>query len=486
MELKEQAINGVLWNGIGRFTSYGIEFIVGIVLARLLSPKEFGLIGTIMVLVSLSDVFINSGFSHAIIRKQNCTQKDYSTVFIFNLVIGVLLFVFLLLTAKPISHFFNNPELQSLIQVLSIGLIISSLTLIQRTRLTKNIDFKLQTKISLIASVLSGSIAITMAVMGFGVWSLIAKSLINQGSNSIMLWFWSKWKPDLIFSMESFRELFGFGSKLLISGLIGTFLQNINYIIIAKFFSPQDLGYFTRAEMFKNLPSQNATYIVTTVGYPVLATIQDDRVRLKAVFRKMLTNTFFIIAIIMAGVGSAANALILTIVGEQWQPSVVLLQMLCFVGVMLPLNSMNVNVLNVVGRSDLYLKLQLVAQLLVIPNIFLGVLYGIKALIAGMIFIELFSYAIFNHESNKILNYPIKEQLRDILPGLLLALSMAAIVLVIGHFTSFSPLITLTIQALVGMTIIVLVGEILKLDEYIFIKMTFLEKIRLTKLNSNQ
>lgn len=478
MDLKDQAINGVLWNSVGKFSAMGIEFVVGIILARLLTPKEFGLIGTIMVVIALSEIFINSGFSQALVRKQDCTQKDFSTAFFFNMAVGILFFVILLLTSGPISKFFNNHELKPLIQVLGIGLIISSLTLIQRVRLAKEINFKLQTKISIIASFLSGAIAISMAFSGFGVWSLIAKTLSNQGLNSIMLWYWNRWKPDFIFSIESFKILFGFGSKLLISGLFGTLLANINYIIIGKYFTPQDLGYFTRAELFRNLPSQNVSSIVSEVGYPVLAKVQDNRPLMKEVFRKMLVNTFFIIAILMAGMASTAEAMIMTLLGEQWMPSVVLLQMLCIIGIMVPLNTMNVNILNVVGRSDLYLKLQFFTQLMVIPNIFIGVFFGIKALIVGMIFITFAGYVIFNHESNKILNYSIREQLHDVLPSLLLAVSMALVVFFVGYFTFFSPIITLNIQILVGMVFVIISGEILGLKEYKFFKVTFSKKIR--------
>lgn len=478
MGLKDQAINGVLWNSAGKFSAMGIEFVVGIILARLLTPKEFGLIGTLMVVIALSEIFINSGFSQALVRKQDCTQKDFSTAFFFNLLVGTLFFLILLVTSGLISRFFNNPELMPLIQVLGIGLIISSLTLIQRVRLTKEINFRLQTKISIIASVLSGAIAISMAFSGFGVWSLIAKTLTNQGLNSIMLWYWNRWKPDFIFSIESFKALFGFGSKILLSGLIGTLLANINYIIIGKYFTPQDLGYFTRAELFRNLPSQNVSAIVSDVGYPVLANVQDNRPLMKEVFRKMLVNTFFIIAILMAGMASTAEAMVMTLLGEQWMPTVVLLQMLCVIGIMVPLNTMNVNILNVVGRSDLYLKLQFFIQLMVIPNIFVGVFLGIKALIVGMMLIALAGYVIFNHESNKILNYPIREQLHDIVPGLLLALSMAIVVFSVGYFTLFSPIITLSIQILVGIVFILASGEILRLEEYNFFKLTLLGKLR--------
>jgi teichuronic acid exporter len=479
MTLKDKAINGVLWNSIGNFSAMGIEFIIGIILARILSPSEFGLIGTITVVIALSQVFVNSGFSQAIVRKQNCTQTDYSTAFFFNFAVGILIFLLLLFTAQPISVFFENSELKPIIQVLGFGLIISSLTLIQQAKLTKRIDFKLQTKISITASTLSGLLAVYLAYNGFGVWSLVAKQLANSTITSIFLWIFNRWKPSLVFSKQSFKELFGFGSKLLLSGLISTFFQNINYLIIAKYFSAQDLGYFTRAELFKNLPSQNVSNIVTAVGYPVLAKLQGDSVRMKSVFRDMMTKTFFIVIILMVGMAVTANALILTLLGDQWLPSVPLLQMLCVVGIMLPLNTMNINILNVVGRSDLYLKLQTIVQLFVLPNIFIGVFFGIKALILGMIGISVLGYIMYSHESNKILNYPIKEQLRDVFPSLLIAIAMGIPVFFIGYFSSFDSLITLIIQVMTGIIIVVGSGEIFSFKEYIFIKTTIIDKFKI-------
>lgn len=472
MSLKEKTINAVLWNSVGKFTGMGIEFIVGIILARVLSPKEFGLIGTIMVVIALAQVFVNSGFSQAIVRKKDCTQTDYSTAFYFNLIVGILLFFILLFAASPISLFFKNQELKPLIQVLGFVLVIGSFTLIQQATLTKKINFKLQTKISIIASFLSGIIAILMAYKGFGVWSLIGKTLTYQGINSILLWYWNRWKPDLVFSRKSFNELFGFGSKLLLSGLITTLFSNINYLIIAKYFSAVELGYFTRAELFKNLASQNVESIASSIGYPVLASIQDDKPRMKAVFRKMFTNTFFIIAVLMAGLAAVAKPLIILLIGEKWLPSVPLLQMLCVVGLFFPLNSMNINILNVVGRSDLYLKLQTVMQIIAIPNIFIGVFFGIKALILGTIALSLIGYLLFNHESSKVLGYSLKEQLTDIFAPLMLAVGMGISVFFLGYLISFNNTINLFIQVTFGILILFAVGEIFKLKEYTFIKNT--------------
>lgn len=484
MTLKDKAINGVLWNSTGNFASLGIEFFIGIVLARLLSPTEFGLIGTITIVISLSQVFVNSGFSQAIIRKQDCTQKDYSTAFFFNLGVSLLFFTMLYFSAGAISVFFKNIELKPLIQVVGIGLIINSLSIIQQAKLTKRIDFKLQSKISISSSILSGIIAVILAYTGFGVWSLVFKTLSYSTFVAVLLWSSTKWKPNFVFSIKSFKELFGFGSKLLLSGLIGTFLQNINYMIIARYFTAQDLGYFTRAEMFKNLPSSNISGVVTVVGYPVLATLQDDKIQMKEVFRDMFINTFFIIAVLMLGMAAIAKSMIITLIGTQWLPSVELLQMLSLLGIMIPINSMNINVLNVVGRSDLYLKLQLITQLLTIPNIFIGVFFGIKALIVGMIIIALLAYVIFNHESNKILDYPLSEQLKDILPSFFLAMLMGIVVYFVGFFSPFISIVTLVVQIFTGVIIVFASGEFFKIKEYLFIKTIILNKLGSFKVSS--
>jgi len=478
MTLKDQAISGVLWNSVGRFSSLSIEFVVGIVLARLLTPKEFGLIGTIMVFITLSQVFINSGFSQALVRKPTCTQLDYSTAFFFNLAVGLFSFILLFFCAGYIAGFYKIPELKPLVQVLGITLIISSLTLIQGAILTRRIDFKLQTKISVIATVVSGIIALLMAYKGFGVWSLVAKSLVNQAINSALLWAWNRWKPDLVFSMASLKELFGFGSKLLVSGLIGTFFNNIYYIVIGKYFSAADLGFYTRAELFKNLPSQNVSDIATSVSYPVLAKVQHDPARLKAGTRKIITSTFFVVAVLMFGMAAVADSLVITLVGEKWRQSVIYLQMLCFVGLMYPLNSINVNLLNVVGRSDLYLKLQLIAQLLTIPVIILGIAFGIKFMILGMCINYLFAYIYFSKVSAKYSGYSFKQQVKDIYKPLLLVITMGVIVYLVDYLTDLKPLITLVLQVFVGALIVLLSGELLKLKEYILIKTIVIEQYR--------
>lgn len=478
MSLRTKAVDGVLWNGLKKVALNGIEFILGIILARLLTPGEFGMIATIMIVISLSEVFINSGFRQAIIRKPHCSEADYSTAFLFNLAVGVLFFFILFFSAGWISVFFKNTELKPIIQVLGIGLIINSFAFIQNAQLSRRIDFKLLTKTAIISSTIAGIVAVIMAFAGFGIWSLVAKYLLRIGINNVLLWIWNKWKPNLEFSKSSFRDLFGFGSKLLASGLIVKLFENLNYFVIAKFFSSADLGFYTRAELFKNWLSNNVSATITAVGYPTLAKVQGDPERMKRIFREMFVSTSFITLILMAGLFAISESLIISLIGEKWRPSIEFLQLLCFLGVIQPLNSMIVNILNVVGRSDLYLKLQIISEVVAFPTVFLGIFFGIKALIIGRIFATMISYVLFNRYAVRVTDYTIKEQLKDIRPALLLAAFMGGAVYSIEWATHWGHWLTLAIQIAAGVVIVILSGEILKNNVYTSIKSTLLGRLR--------
>ena len=478
MVLKQKTVTGIIWSFIDTLADQGITFISGIILARILSPEEFGLIGMITVFIAISQSFINSGFSNALIRKNNCSQVDYSTVFFFNLIVGTSFFIILLLTAPAISKFLNEPQLISILQVLGIVLVIDSLSIIQRTILTKRIDFKLQAKISVFSSISSGTIAITMAFTGFGVWSLIAQRIVKQGLSSLLLWIWNKWKPMLVFSRKSFLELFGFGSKLLLSGLIDTIYRNVYYIVIGKFFSAKELGFYTKAEEFNKLPSENLNTIISRVTYPVLSSLQDDIPRLKKNYQKLIKATMFITFILMIGMASVAKPLIFTLIGVKWESVVVYLQMLCFVGMMYPLHALNLNMLQVQGRSDLFLKLEIIKKIIAIPTIIIGIFFGIKLMIAGMIINTIIAYYLNSYWSGKKLGYSFSQQLKDIFPSFILALFMGVSVYLLGLSLPFSYQVMLIIQIVFGALIIFVFCEITKFKDYIFTKELVLEKIQ--------
>lgn len=477
MTLKAKTIRGLFWSFSETGIHYLVSFVIGIILARLLSPEEFGLIGMITIFIAISQSFIDSGFSQALIRKTNCQQKDYSTVFYFNLLVGILFYIVLFFSAPFISQFFNEPILKELVRVLGIVLIVNSFAIIQRTILIKNINFKLQTKITISSSVLSGIIAIILAYKGFGVWSLAVQRILNQLFTAILLWIFNHWLPTLEFSKQSFKEMFSFGSKLLASGLIDTTYQNIYYLIIGKFFSATELGYYTRADHFSKLPSQSINASVSRVTYPVLSQLQDNASQLKVGYKKIIKSIMLINFSVMLGMAAVARPMILTLIGEKWLPSVPYLQLLCFVGMMYPLHALNLNILKVKGRSDLFLRLEIIKKVLAIPVIIIGIFFGIKAMILGMIFNSFIGYFINSYYSSKLINYSVREQIKDVLPDFGISISMAIIVFLALMTITLSPLFELIIGIVLGFGIVISLSRIFAIDGYKEIKNVIMELI---------
>lgn len=465
--LKSKTISGLLWSAVDNFSEQAITFVIGIVLARLLTPAEFGLIGMIAVFIAVSDTFIRSGFSQALIRRRNCTETDYSTVFYFNLGSGILFFLILFLSAPFISSFFNEPQLQALIRVLGLVLVVRSLTIIQSVILTKRIDFKLQTKISVSAAILSGTLSIAMAGMGYGVWSLVVQILSKEVMNSLLLWLWNKWAPLWKFSRKSFKELFSFGYKLLISGLIDSLYRNIYYLVIGKFFSASELGFYTRAQTFNDLPSKNLNGIISRVTYPVLSEIQDNPVKLKFGYKKMIQSVMLVSMVLMALLAAVAEPLVLVLIGQKWQPAIIYLQLLTFVSMMYPLHALNLNMLQVQGRSDLFLRLEIIKKIIAIPVIVTGALFSIKIMILAMWFNTIIAYYLNSYWSGKLIHYSIGEQIRDILPGLFIALATGMLVMLTGLLLPESNLGKLIVQAVTGILVSFFLCEIFKPAAYI-------------------
>jgi len=477
MSLKQKAVSGVLWSSVDNFATQGIAFVVGIILARLLEPKEFGLIGMITIFIAVSESFIRSGFSEALIRKKECTRDDYSTVFFYNLFVGLIFFSLLYLSAPAISNFFEEPDLKNIIRVLSLVLIIDSLTIIQNAILARRVDFKLLTRISIIASTGSGIFAIILAYKGYGVWSLVALTITKRALRSLFLWLWNRWRPVLIFSKSSFVELFGFGSKLLISGLIDTIYRNIYYLVIGKYFSATELGFYTRAYNFSTFPSQNINTVMSRVTYPVLAQMQDNPVLLKEGYRRIIRSIMLVTFVMMLGLAAVAEPMVITLIGEKWRPSIIYLQMLCFAGMLYPLHALNLNMLKVQGRSDLFLKLEIIKKALAIPVIIIGVLFGIKIMIIGMIFNSFVAYYLNSYWSGKFIGYSMKKQVIDITPSFLLAAGMAIAVFIMGYFLKTSYLITLILQVILGAVLVFGFCELSKMPDYIYIKQIVVEKV---------
>lgn len=468
--VRKQNIKGFLWSFIDSMAGEGIQFVIGIILARLLMPREFGLIGMIYVFIAVSESFINSGFSSALIRKKDCTQKDYSTVFFFNLFAGIVFFAGLFLAAPAISSFFSEPQLKNIVRVLGLVLVIDALSLIQHTILTKRIDFKLQARISVISSVASGLIAIWMAYRGYGVWGLVAQRISRQAFNTLFLLLWNNWLPSFTFSNKSFKELFGFGSKLLASNIIDNIYNNLFSLIIGKYFSAAQTGLYAKADEFNRLPAHNLSGIIGRVSYPILCEMQNDPNRLRDSYRKLIKSTMFLTFFVMIGLAAIAEPLILSLIGEQWRESVVYFQMLAFVGMFYPLHVINLNMLQVKGRSDLFLKLEIGKKLLSIPAIVAGILFGIKVLLAGMMVNALLDYYLNSYYSGRLIGYSIKEQIKDILPSFILAAFTGILMFTGLQLSPYANALNVYLTTIFGTLLLIFVCELIKFRDYLYIK----------------
>lgn len=475
--LKNKAVKGVRWSLVDNISSSGLTFLVGIILARLLSPDEFGILGMITIFIAISNSIVDSGFSNALIRKKDVKRIDYNTVFYFNLGISLLFFCILYLTSPVISRFFNEPQLIHITRVMGSILVINALGLIHRTILVKQVDFKTQTKVSIISSITSGLIGIGMAVAGLGIWSLVGMQIARQLLNTMFLWVFSRWRPELEFSPQSFNELFGFGSKLLVSGLLDTIYRNIYYIVIGRFYNAAQLGQYTQAEQYNTIFSSNLTTIIQRVSFPVLSSIQNEPERLKAAYSKIIKATMLIAFAFMLGLFAVAKPLILLLIGENWIIAIGYLQIICFAGMLYPLHAINLNILQVKGRSDIFLKLEIIKKTIAIIPITLGILYGIEFMLWGSVFISIVAYFLNSYYSAFLISYPTKEQLKDIAPTFLVS-SFVAFVMLAITWLDLSNYLTLITQCFLGISLAILIYEKLKLEEYLEVKQMILTFIR--------
>lgn len=423
-DLKKKTISGFTWASIENFTNHGVEFLLMLFMARLLSPKEYGLIGLTAVFLAISAIFIDSGFPKALIRKKKLTNDDLSTVFIFNLIISFFFFIIVYLSAPYVADFYNEPILCPILRVLDIKLILLALCSVQKTILKKNINFKKIAKISVFNNFASGVLGVIFAYLGYGVWALVIQSMSASLFLTILLWTTTQWHPSLRFSKKSFKELFGYGSNLLISSLINTIYGQIYPIVIGKFFSAATLGNFSRARHWANLGSKNLTGILSNVTFPVLAKVQDDDKRLENIYRRMIRTSAFIVFPIMIGLSAVAKPLTLVAIGEKWEFSAYLLQIICFSMMWYPVHALNLNLLQVKGRSDLFLRLEIIKKIIGICILCFSVPLGIVAMCYFNIFSSIIYLIINTYYTGKLISVGFLKQMRDIAPTLLLSMVM--------------------------------------------------------------
>ncbi|URC14966.1 lipopolysaccharide biosynthesis protein [Flavobacterium sp. B183] len=443
--LKSTAIKGVVWSAVDKFAIQFGQFIVGIVLARILLPEDFGVIGMLTIFIALSQTFVESGLGTGLIQRQDRTDIDFSTVFVFNLAISCFFYALLFLSAPYIASFFNQPKLIDLLRVLGLILILNAFAVVQRTKLTIAIDFKSVAKSNVIGMIIGGIFGVLAAMNGYGVWSLVIQMLMGTFSTSLSLWFLSNWMPSVSFSKKSFRSLFGYGSSLLMAGLYAQILNNVYNICLGKFYSASSLGYYTRAKSFADLSAGTIVSIIQQATFPVLTSVQNDRERLVSIYSRMIRMSAFFIIPLMTLIALLAKPIVIVLLTEKWISLIPLLQWMVFARIFLPMSAINMNLLNAVGRSDLFLKVDLSKLPLTILAMIITIPLGIKAIVIGHVITSALSFLINAYLPGKFYGYGAIKQLKDMRSFFLATLGMAILVFVITSFVD-----NLILQLLLG------------------------------------
>jgi O-antigen/teichoic acid export membrane protein len=419
--------------------SRGIQLLVSIVLARILTPKDFGLMGMLAIFIEVSQTLINGGFNQALIQKKDADEEDYSSVFYINLLASIALYGILFFCAPLIADFYRQPILVPMTRVLAVVFIINAFAYVQQARLTKFLQFKTLMFIHIPSTVISGVISIVMAWAGFGVWSIVAQQIVMRLAYAIQLWIHSKWTPLQSFNRQRAKKLFSFGGKLMVSGLLDSAYSNIYLIVIGKFFPVDVLGYYQNARNLARTPTNTLSSVLSSVTYPAFSTIQDDNARLKAGYKRSIEQLLFWLCPISVFAGVLATPLFRFILTAKWLPAVPYFQLLCVVGILFPLNSFNLNIINVKGRSDLFLKLEIIKKVIVTIGIIATLPFGIWALVIFQAANSFIAYFINSYYSGRFIQYPMGEQIRDIMPILLLTAGTGLLIGLTDHFLSGTP-----------------------------------------------
>ncbi len=461
-----KVIGGFFWSTVETIFSQFLTFTAGIILARLLSPEEFGLIGMITIFISISQIFITGGLNEALIRKETISNQDINTTFFFNVLVSVVFYLILFFSSSWISEYYNQPVLILIIKILSLTIIINAFSQVQQVKIIRDINFKQLAKVSILASIISNSFGIFLAVKGFGVWSLVYKTILQSVISAIYFWKISDSVPQLKFNKDAFRDLFKFGGNLMALGLIDSIYSNLNYLIIGKYYSVATLGQYTRAEVFKQLPSQTLTQVVQKVSFPLLSEMQNDKQKLQFAYRRLIKTTMLISMIGLFLLSSISKELIIVLMGAQWEQAGEFLQILCFSAIFFPLDALNGNILKVFNRSDIILKIGVLRKVIAIPLFILLIKGYIIYFLYGLIFHQFVSFLLISNYSLKYINYGTWGQIKDLSHFLIISLLVYLVLFISSNYLEYSLLFSIVFKLSVGLLLSIAILEIIKDKTY--------------------
>ena len=467
--VKEKVFSNLLWKLAERYGAQIVQFVVSIVLARLLMPEIYGTIALVMVFITILQVFVDSGFGSALIQKKDSDDLDFSTVFYFNIIFCLILYVLIFFLAPVIASFYENADLTIIIRVLSISLIFSSLKNVQQSYVSKNMMFKKFFFATLIGTVCSAFVGIFMALKGFGIWAIVSQNLTNTAIDTLVLWITVKWRPKKYFSFQRLKILFSYGWKLLVSALLDTSYNELRQLIIGKKYSKEDLAYYNKGEQFPKLIITNINTSIDSVLFSAMSSVQDKKDQVRMLTKKSIKLSTYVIAPMMIGLAVTAKSTIRLVLTEKWLFATFFMQIFCITYMFYPMHSSNLNAYKALGRSDLFLKLEIIKKLVSVSILLVAMWFGVKAIAISLIITTFMGIIINSWPNKKLLNYGLFEQIKDIAPNILLALVMGAICWLLG-FLPLNYIVVLAIQIFVGATVYIAGSILTKNSEFLYLK----------------
>ncbi len=464
----ERTVKNLMWRFFEKCGAQLVSFIVSIILARKLGPDAYGTVALVTVFTTILTVFIDSGLGVSLVQKKDADNLDFSSVFYFNIVICTTLYLIMFFCAPLIANFYEKPELTAIIRVLCLTLVISGVRNIQQSYISKNLLFKKFFAVTISATIISGIVGVVIVYQNFGVWALVAQTLMNQLVGTIILWITVEWRPVFKFSFSRLKGLFSYGWKLLVSGLLDTIYKEVRQLIIGKKYTSTDLGFYNKGQQFPNLIILNINASIDSVLLPTIARVQDNKEDVKRMTRRAIKTSSFILWPTMVGLAVCATPLVKILLTDTWIQCVPYLQIFCFTSAFYPIHTANLNAIKAMGRSDMFLKLEIIKKTIGVIAILVSMWYGVFWIAFSLLFTTVISSFVNAYPNKKLMNYSYFEQVKDMLPAMILSVIMGAIVYLV-QFIELSSILTLVIQVPLGVVIYLGIAYLLKFESLIYV-----------------
>lgn len=472
---KKKVFSNLIWRFLERSGAQLVALIVSVVLARILSPEDYGTIALITVFINILNVFVDSGLGSALIQKKDADNTDFSTVFYTNVIFCIALYILMFVISPFLAEFYSRPELVPIIRVLSITILVSGVKNIQQAYVSRTLQFRKFFFSTLAGTIIAAVTGIWMAYHGFGVWALVAQQVTNLFIDTIILWITVKWRPEFVFSFKRLKSLFSYGWKLLVSALLDTFYTNLYNLVIGKKYSANDLAFYTKGELFPKAVVGNINNAIDSVLLPTMSSEQDDKERVKQMTRRAIKTSTFCIAPLMMGLAGCSQSVISILLTDKWLPAAPYLVIFCITYMFYPIHTANLNAIKAMGRSDLFLKLEVAKKIVGLAVLFSTMWFGVKVMACSLLFVSVASQIINTWPNKKLLGYGYIDQLKDIFPGIIMAVVMGIIV----SFGVYIPVvkgIQLVIQIAVGIAVYILGSKLFRLDSFYYIENILVKK----------